>query len=453
VEICNGVDDDCDGQTDEPFADLGDACSAGVGECNRGGVQVCTVDGAATECNAAPGAPIVESCDGLDNDCDGQSDEDFTDLGDPCSVGVGACLRNGTRVCAPGGGSTLCNVSPGAPSAEICDGIDNDCDNDTDEGTSGGTCATGQLGMCATGLTQCQAGTPVCVPNASPSTETCNSLDDDCDGETDEDNPGGGGACSTGVPGICAPGAFQCEGGALRCIADAAIPELCNGLDDDCDGIIDNGDPGGGGTCPTGQPGACAVGTQHCQSGSLQCTPPVPGAELCDSGADENCNGQTDEEPCDPCLPADTVSNTEQTKRTRLRLSETAQRDKVQTKGRFTLPPGVTINPATETVIVRIRDGQGMAYQVTVPAGSFTASPSGKSFRFVDRTLAHGGIRTAKFRVRDRAVKYLLKAQGLDQPAFAPGSGTVTIQIGTRCFTDSADACTLNPAGTSASCD
>ena len=77
AETCNGVDDDCDGSLDEEWPEKGKACLGGVGECQRAGTRNCTPDGMDLECDAVPGAPIDESCDLLDNDCDGDTDEDF----------------------------------------------------------------------------------------------------------------------------------------------------------------------------------------------------------------------------------------------------------------------------------------------------------------------------------------------------------------------------------------
>ncbi len=69
ARACNGIDDDCDTYIDNGF-DVGAACANGAGACQRAGNKVCSLDGSATECNAIPGLPSPETCNGIDDNCD-----------------------------------------------------------------------------------------------------------------------------------------------------------------------------------------------------------------------------------------------------------------------------------------------------------------------------------------------------------------------------------------------
>jgi streptogramin lyase len=349
-EACSdGVDNDCDGQTDE--ADCGCepgnrmACYTGpvdtdsVGQC-RPGIAVCQDNRDYGACMGER-VPAEETCDGEDNDCDGATDEG---------------LRNRCGQCAP----------PDEQLVELCgNGLDDDCDGEMDESCScdpdcrcedpnsgsncechppvGQPCYSGPpsslgFGICRGGVHDCQAlpgggwAWTACVGEVLPGLECqsglANGQDDDCDGIVDEeclpDGDGDGVSpptdCDDSDPAVHPSAAEVCNGRDDNCngLADEGVTNACggcgptpqetcaDGLDNDCDGSVDEGCGGCTGNetrqCyrgPAGTQGVgqCAWGQQTCDGEFWgACVGDVlPDPEVCD-GQDNDCDSQIDEQ-------------------------------------------------------------------------------------------------------------------------------------------------------------
>jgi hypothetical protein len=208
-----------------------------------------------------PGTPGTETCNGIDDDCDGATDENLGST----TCGVGACRRT-VNNCV-GGVPQTC--TPGTPGTETCNGLDDDCDGATDENLGSTTCG---VGACARTVNNCVGGVPQTCTPGTPGTETCNGLDDDCDGATDENL----GSTTCGV-GACARTVDNCVGGAPQtCTPGTPGTETCNGVDDDCDGTVDDEFVPTPTVCGAG---ACAsTGTTACVGGTVidTCVPLAP---------------------------------------------------------------------------------------------------------------------------------------------------------------------------------
>ena len=160
------------------------------------GMRTCSFDGW-SECTGAVG-PSEEICDGLDNDCNGAIDNSFPEQHQLCGFvedadyGVGICTP-GVMKCDNGG--LYCDGHVG-PSEEVCDGLDNNCDGSVDEGVANTTAivcydgpdGTMAIGECRAGVRYCQDGgfDGPCDGQVTPIEEMCDNLDNDCDGEVDE---------------------------------------------------------------------------------------------------------------------------------------------------------------------------------------------------------------------------------------------------------------------------
>jgi hypothetical protein len=273
TEACNGVDDDCDDSTDE---DLDAPVFCGTGAC-RTSVPTCS-GGTMPTCTPLPAG--TETCNGIDDNCDGSTDEGFG--GTTC--GIGECAR--TVAACSGGTPPMC--VPGMPSTEVCNGLDDDCNTMTDDALGNISCGRG---ACLRSTPACSGGVPgTCVPG-SPSTESCNNIDDNCDGVIDD----GFGSLTCGT-GACFRTVAACSGGVPgSCVPGAAGTESCNSVDDNCNGVVDDGI-----AMLSCGVGACARTAPGCTGGSVPaCVPGTPAAsETCGNGIDDNCSGAVDEGCC-----------------------------------------------------------------------------------------------------------------------------------------------------------
>ena len=355
VEVCDGIDNNCDGQVDESVRKVfyEDADRDGFGS-QDSFVEACSLPEGyvplGNDCNDNDPEVFVgaiETCNDVDDDCDGEVDEDLLvglyydadgdGYGDPDAPSEDCTGGNGYVFYGTDCDDSNPDVHPFQE--EVCDGIDNNCSGTIDDGTTltyfedadgdgfGNTDITLEACLAPSGFVlndgDCDDTDPTQFPNAQ---EVCNQEDDDCDTIVDENplNPptwyydiDGDGFGSVFIQNheCTPPSGFladntDCDDTNTSIYPGA--PEYCNDVDNDCNGLIDDSaldaqtwyadldrdDFGDSSSVlvQCDQPFDYILTSGDCDDARDEAYPNAP--ELC-NGLDEDCDGQVDENTID----------------------------------------------------------------------------------------------------------------------------------------------------------
>ena len=308
TETCgDGIDNNCDGLIDcadpqcQPHGSVAGA-KCDTGQLGVGGAHVYGACTAAGTCTCSGSGKETSCGDGVDNNCNGLIDCDDPDCQPVGNAVGGACDTHG-NTCSPlvSGHSTCSRCAPGGdptkyqPIETSCgDGVDNDCDGLTD--CQDPNCASTGLSCSTTGMVCTAQLTCQCPSTSGVETSCSDGIDNDCNGFIDCKDLGCNGRS-------CGPNGRTCAttaNGTGSCTCPGGTAEICNdGIDNNCDGLIDCADPTcqpttSGGTGKDCKTATLVLGAKCDAAGQCVCPGGQSREASCADGLDNDCNGFID---------------------------------------------------------------------------------------------------------------------------------------------------------------